>query len=130
MDELLYLIPVALGLGVVGLIAFLWAMRSGQFDDLDGAANRILFDDATSTKEMTDDEVAGMLAADSVSRRSQRATSSSADTSSPDLWTETPDSPDDDRRTSSPSFSESASSSDSSSSSSSDSGGDSGSSTD
>jgi cbb3-type cytochrome oxidase maturation protein len=39
------LIPVALGLGLVGLIAFLWAMKSGQFDDLDGAAHRILFDD-------------------------------------------------------------------------------------
>lgn len=45
MDSLLLLIPVALGLGLVGLVAFLWAMKSGQFDDLDGAANRILFDD-------------------------------------------------------------------------------------
>ncbi|MEI6559936.1 MAG: cbb3-type cytochrome oxidase assembly protein CcoS [Rhodospirillaceae bacterium] len=35
----------ALGLGLFGLIAFLWALRSGQFDDLDGAANRVLFDD-------------------------------------------------------------------------------------
>jgi len=42
---LLYLIPIALALGLVGLAAFLWALRSGQFDDLDGAANRILFDD-------------------------------------------------------------------------------------
>ncbi len=40
------LIPVALGLGFVGLLAFLWALKSGQFDDLDGAAHRILFDDA------------------------------------------------------------------------------------
>jgi cbb3-type cytochrome oxidase maturation protein len=39
------LIPVALLLGAVGLIAFLWALKSGQFDDLDGAANRILFED-------------------------------------------------------------------------------------
>jgi cbb3-type cytochrome oxidase maturation protein len=44
-ENLLMLIPVALGLGLVGLIAFLWAMKSGQFDDLDGAAHRILFDD-------------------------------------------------------------------------------------
>jgi cbb3-type cytochrome oxidase maturation protein len=29
----------------LGLIAFLWALRSGQFEDLDGAAERILFDD-------------------------------------------------------------------------------------
>jgi cbb3-type cytochrome oxidase maturation protein len=45
MDVLIWLIPVALGLGLLGLGAFLWAMKSGQFDDLDGAANRILFDD-------------------------------------------------------------------------------------
>jgi len=45
MTILLMLIPIALGLGLVGLGAFLWALKSGQFDDLDGAANRILFDD-------------------------------------------------------------------------------------
>ena len=45
MSALLYLIPIALFLGLLGLAAFLWAMRSGQFDDLDGAAERILFDD-------------------------------------------------------------------------------------
>ncbi len=45
MNSLLLLIPVALALGFLGLGAFLWAMRAGQFDDLDGAANRILFDD-------------------------------------------------------------------------------------
>ena len=45
MNTLLLLIPAALFLGLVGLGAFLWAMKSGQFDDLDGAANRILFDD-------------------------------------------------------------------------------------
>ena len=45
MDVLLWLIPAALGLGLVGLVAFLWALKSGQFDDLDGAASRILFDD-------------------------------------------------------------------------------------
>lgn len=39
------LIPVALLLGFLGLAAFLWALRSGQFEDLDGAASRILFDD-------------------------------------------------------------------------------------
>jgi cbb3-type cytochrome oxidase maturation protein len=39
------LIPAALCLGFIGLMAFLWAMKSGQFDDLDGAAHRILFDD-------------------------------------------------------------------------------------
>jgi cbb3-type cytochrome oxidase maturation protein len=39
------LIPVALILGLMGLLAFLWALKSGQFDDLDGAAHRILFED-------------------------------------------------------------------------------------
>jgi len=45
MNALLVLIPVALCLGLLGLGAFLWSLRSGQFDDLDGAAVRILFDD-------------------------------------------------------------------------------------
>ena len=45
MNALLYLIPIALFLGLIGLVAFLWALRSGQFEDLDGAARRILFDD-------------------------------------------------------------------------------------
>lgn len=45
MTILLILIPVALFLGGLGLCAFLWALRSGQFDDLDGAAQRILIDD-------------------------------------------------------------------------------------
>jgi cbb3-type cytochrome oxidase maturation protein len=49
MDSLVYLIPVALCLGAVGLAAFLWAMTSGQFDDLDGAASRVLFDDPQPT---------------------------------------------------------------------------------
>lgn len=45
MDVLIYLIPMALFLGAVGLGAFLWALKSGQFDDMDGAAERILHDD-------------------------------------------------------------------------------------
>lgn len=45
MTNLLLLIPVALLLGLLGLLGFLWALRSGQFDDLDGAAHRILFED-------------------------------------------------------------------------------------
>ena len=45
MGGLIFLIPVALGLGLLGLGAFLWAARSGQFDDPDGAANRILIDE-------------------------------------------------------------------------------------
>ena len=45
MDSLIILVPVALALGLLGLGGFLWALRSGQYDDLDGAAARILFDD-------------------------------------------------------------------------------------
>lgn len=45
MTVLLYLIPAALGMGLIGLAAFWWTMRSGQYDDLDGAAERILHDD-------------------------------------------------------------------------------------
>ena len=46
MSNLIVLIPAALFLGGLGLAAFLWALRSGQFDDMDGAAHRILNDDA------------------------------------------------------------------------------------
>lgn len=45
MDVLIYLIPVALVLGLVALFAFMWSLKSGQFEDMEGAANRILFDD-------------------------------------------------------------------------------------
>ena len=45
MSGLLLLIPAALLLGLVGLAAFLWSLRTGQFEDLDGAAERILHDD-------------------------------------------------------------------------------------
>lgn len=45
MDVLIYLIPAALFLGVLGLAAFLWSLKSGQFEDLEGAKWRILDDD-------------------------------------------------------------------------------------
>jgi len=45
MSGLLFLIPIALFLGLVGLAAFLWSLKDGQYEDLDGAANRILIDD-------------------------------------------------------------------------------------
>lgn len=45
MTSLLFLIPIALGMGLIGLLAFLWSVRSGQFEDLDGAGARVLFDD-------------------------------------------------------------------------------------
>ena len=45
MDILIYLIPIALALGLLGLAGFLWTLKNNQYDDLDGAAHRILFDD-------------------------------------------------------------------------------------
>jgi cbb3-type cytochrome oxidase maturation protein len=45
MTDYFYLIPIALGLGASALGAFLWCLKSGQYEDLDGAAERILFDD-------------------------------------------------------------------------------------
>lgn len=45
MNVLIILIPIALLLGGLGLAAFLWALKSGQFEDLDGAAERILLDE-------------------------------------------------------------------------------------
>jgi cbb3-type cytochrome oxidase maturation protein len=45
MTVLIYMIPVALLLGAMGLAAFVWALKSGQFEDPAGAAARILSDD-------------------------------------------------------------------------------------
>lgn len=45
MNVLVYMVPIALGLGLLGLFGFLWALRSGQYSDVDGAALRVLEDD-------------------------------------------------------------------------------------
>ena len=45
MSGLAILIPIALLMGAIGLAFFFWAMRDGQFEDLDGVANRILIDE-------------------------------------------------------------------------------------
>jgi cbb3-type cytochrome oxidase maturation protein len=45
MEVLVILVPLALGLGLVGLLGFLWSLKSGQYDDLEGAAWRALEDD-------------------------------------------------------------------------------------
>ena len=45
MSILVFLIPVALLMGATGLAVFFWAMKNGQFEDLDGAAHRVLIDD-------------------------------------------------------------------------------------
>lgn len=48
MSILLYMIPLALVLGLIGLAGFIWNLKSGQYDDLDGAAQRILISDEDS----------------------------------------------------------------------------------
>ena len=45
MEVLIYLVPLALLLGLLGLGAFLWSLHSGQYDDLDGAAWRAIMDE-------------------------------------------------------------------------------------
>lgn len=45
MTGLAILIPIALGMGLLGLGAFFWSMKDGQYDDMDGAANRVLIED-------------------------------------------------------------------------------------
>ncbi|MBI1385133.1 MAG: cbb3-type cytochrome oxidase assembly protein CcoS [Rhizobiales bacterium] len=59
MSALAWLIPSALVLGLVGLLAFLWALRSGQFEDPDGAAYRVLDDDGDATGVPVEDGRAG-----------------------------------------------------------------------
>ncbi len=45
MEVLIYLVPIALLLGLAGLAAFLWSLKTGQYDDVEGAALRVLKDD-------------------------------------------------------------------------------------
>jgi len=45
MIVLIYLIPASIALGAIGLVAFLWSLHSGQYQDLDGAGERILYDE-------------------------------------------------------------------------------------
>ena len=51
MDSLIYLIPAALFLGLVGLAGFMWSLRDGQYDDLEGATYRALFEEDDIAKE-------------------------------------------------------------------------------
>lgn len=53
MNTLVYLIPLALFLGGLGLAAFLWALKNGQYEDLDGASWRVL-DDGDGKPKRTD----------------------------------------------------------------------------
>src|SRR3954447_12341425 len=56
MEVLVILVPLALGLGLVGLLAFLWSLKNGQYDDLEGAAWRAIADDEP---QMTGPEAGG-----------------------------------------------------------------------
>ena len=51
MSILIFLIPIALFLGLIGLGAFIWCLKSGQYDDLEGAAQRILLDEDNNSPE-------------------------------------------------------------------------------
>ena len=56
MDGLIYLIPVALFLGLVGLGCFLWTIKNGQYDDLEGATYRALFEEDDIEEEQREKE--------------------------------------------------------------------------
>jgi len=50
MKDYFYLIPIGLGLGLTALAAFMWSLKTGQYEDLEGAAVRILDDEADAPK--------------------------------------------------------------------------------
>jgi len=54
MTIIAYLLPAALGLGFIGLLAFLWSLRAGQYDDVDGAAYRALLDKDPQADDIRD----------------------------------------------------------------------------
>lgn len=51
MSILLFMIPLALCLGLIGLGGFIWSLKSGQYDDLDGAAQRILIPEENDSEQ-------------------------------------------------------------------------------
>ncbi|MBR1266370.1 cbb3-type cytochrome oxidase assembly protein CcoS [Bradyrhizobium sp. AUGA SZCCT0222] len=51
MKDYFYLIPIALGIGLTALTAFMWSLKNGQYDDLEGAAERILHDETDRPSE-------------------------------------------------------------------------------
>ena len=55
--EVIYgLLPGMLILGVIGVVVFIWAVKSGQYDDLDGAAHRILLDEENDDTDQNDEQ--------------------------------------------------------------------------
>jgi cbb3-type cytochrome oxidase maturation protein len=57
MNVLIYLVPMALALGLTGLAAFLWSLRSGQYEDMEGAALRVLSDDDVEDRAVSSNEI-------------------------------------------------------------------------
>jgi cbb3-type cytochrome oxidase maturation protein len=49
MNVLIFLVPLALMLGLAGLVGFLWSLTNGQYEDMEGAAIRVLMDDDLPT---------------------------------------------------------------------------------
>jgi cbb3-type cytochrome oxidase maturation protein len=68
MEVLIILVPLALALGLAGLLAFLWSLRSGQYDDLEGAAWRAIADDDEPPALPSSQRGAAILAGSSSSK--------------------------------------------------------------
>jgi len=56
MNILLLLAPVSVFLGLLAVAAFVWTLRSGQYDDIRGAAERILLEDTDPVSTGRDQE--------------------------------------------------------------------------
>ena len=52
MSDFFYLIPISIVLGAAGLAIFLWTLRDGQYDDLEGAAQRILYEEDEPRRDL------------------------------------------------------------------------------
>ncbi|OED36441.1 cytochrome oxidase maturation protein, cbb3-type [Chromatiales bacterium (ex Bugula neritina AB1)] len=57
MHDFIFLIPISLGLGLIGLAVFMWTLKGRQYDDLDGAAARILEEDDRPLPDAKDNSV-------------------------------------------------------------------------
>jgi cbb3-type cytochrome oxidase maturation protein len=70
MIDFFFLVPIAIGLGLVGLASFMWTLKNGQYDDLEGAAARILFEgEAGPLSEKRYFEAARSASEDTADRR-------------------------------------------------------------
>lgn len=56
MNVLVYMLPIALALGSIGLLAFVWAVRNGQYEDVAGASLRVLADDDLDPARLDPDQ--------------------------------------------------------------------------